>query len=183
VSIRTRRLKRDEEKLVSELGTSEHVTLKAVSGDPTDHYQVIYHVNGIMWDDSAGTASPTTDHVVDIYLPPGYPKQPPRCIMRTPIWHPNIGDYVCIGDFWSAGVTLADIVAHIGEMIQYMSYNLRSPVNKSAAQWEQRNQSAFPIGNKNIRPPDSEEEQSTAVQIERPGDDVEITLGPIRDRE
>ena len=185
--IRTRRLKRDFEKIVAELSASRFVTIKPLAGDPPNHYQVTYRLSGLMWDEKSGAARPIDEHIVDIFLPIGYPKQAPRCTMRTPIWHPNIGDYVCIGDFWSAGVALADIIAHIGDMIQYRSYNLKSPVNKDAAAWAGRNERSFPVGTRTIVPPEQDFEEAP-VAIELPAarkdrDDLDISLGPIRDRQ
>lgn len=180
--IRTRRLKRDYEKIAAELAQSEVVTVRVVSGDPPSHYQATYRLSGLMWDESTGDTAPITEHIVDIHLPLGYPKQAPRCIMRTPIWHPNIGDYVCIGDYWSAGVTLVDIIAHIGDMIQYKSYNLRSPVNKGAALWAQRNTRSFPVGTRQIVPPQGHSGNDAVVELLSPSDGLDIDLGPIRER-
>lgn len=181
MKIRMRRLKRDYEKVLAELGNSEFVTVKILAGDPPNHYQVTYNVNGLMWNETTGTTDPISEHTVDIHLPLDYPKQAPRCVMRTPIWHPNIGDYVCIGDYWSAGVTLVDIIAHIGDMIQYKSYNLRSPVNKSAALWAQRNMKSFPVGNRTILLVEDECNSTTAIGIASDSDTPEIYLGPIRE--
>lgn len=181
--IRTRRLKRDYEKIVAELAGSEFVEVRVVSGNPPSQYQVTYHLNGVVWDDSTGGTRPFVEHIVDIHLPIGYPKQPPRCVMRTPVWHPNIGDYVCIGDFWSAGVTLVDIIAHIGDMIQYRTYNLHSPVNKAAAQWAQRNAKSFPIGTRQIVPPESDEETPVVVDLPALDQGLDIELGPARERQ
>ena len=180
--IRTRRLKRDYEKVVAELARSEFVEVRVVGGNPPSQYQVTYRVNGVVWDDSRSETIPVGEHIVDIHLPIGYPKQPPRCVMRSPAWHPNIGDYVCIGDFWSAGVTLVDIIAHIGDMIQYRTYNLHSPVNKAAAQWAQRNAKSFPIGTRQILPPETDEIAPVVVELPAPGDGLEIKLGPARER-
>jgi len=102
--------------------------------------------------------------------------------MHTPIWHPNIGDYVCIGDFWSAGVTLVNIIAHIGDMIQYRSYNLKSPVSKEAAQWAQRNLRSFPLGTKDIIPPDRGARPVIIAPETTTPSDFEISLGPIKSR-
>lgn len=182
MNIRARRLARDYEKAIAELGASKFVRVEVVAGDPPNHYRVSYSLNGLVWDESQAAARPIGEHVVDIYLPLGYPKQSPRCTMRTPVWHPNIGDYVCIGDYWSAGVTLVDIIAHIGNMIQYRSYNLRSPVNKAAAQWAQRNTKSFPVGTRDIIPPASAEVIATPAPLPTPPQDVEISLGPVRER-
>ena len=184
MSIRTRRLQRDYEKVLSELAGSEFVCVRPVSGDPPSHYLVTYRLQGLAWDEATGDVTPIDEHQVDIHLPLGYPKQAPRCVMRTPIWHPNIGDYVCIGDYWSAGVTLVDIIAHIGDMIQYRSYNLRSPVNKGAAVWAQNKTSSFPVGTRSVLPPENAGETPPIIEIDiTPGtSDLDIALGPVRDR-
>lgn len=182
MTIRTRRLTRDYEKILTELTGSEFVNIKATGGDPPNSYQVTYHLNGLMWDQTAGDTKPISEHIVDIYLPIGYPKRQPNCTMRTPIWHPNIGDYICIGDYWSAGVTLVDIIAHIGDMIQYKTYNLHSPVNKTAAAWAQGRVHSFPIGTRDILPPENgngSKPDSPTLQI---SSDMEIELGPVRER-
>lgn len=181
MSIRIRRLTRDYEKVLAELAGSEFVSVEAVAGNPPSSYRVTYKIRGLAWDESAGDAKPADEHVVDIYLPLGYPKKQPNCTMRTPIWHPNIGDYVCIGDYWSAGVTLVDIIAHIGDMIQYKSYNLRSPVNKAAAAWAATRTRSFPIGDRHILPADNGD--SVAIEpLPRYNDGMEISLGPARER-
>jgi len=183
MSIRLRRLSRDYEKVVADLSGNEFVDVKAVAGEPPNSYRITYFVNGLEWDDTRGDTKPRTEHVVDIYLPLGYPKKHPNCTMRTPIWHPNIGDYICIGDFWSAGVALVDIIAHIGDMIQYKNYNLKSPVNKAAAIWAQTRTASFPVGTREILLPDDNENGDKAiVAVKRAFDEIEIDLGPIRER-
>jgi hypothetical protein len=182
MNIRIRRLSRDYEKVVMELAASDFVKVEAVSGNPPSSYRVTYQLDGLMWDDASGDAAPIAEHVVEIYLPIGYPKKQPNCTMRTPVWHPNIGDYVCIGDYWSAGVTLVDIIAHIGDMIQYKSYNLHSPVNKAAAAWAANRVKSFPVGNRTILPADNGDSAPQSVSIPRYLDDVDIDLGPARER-
>lgn len=186
MNIRMRRLARDYEKVLVELAGSEYVKVEAVSGNPPNSYRVTYHVGGLMWDDAVSDTRPIHEHVVDIYLPNGYPKKQPSCTMRTPIWHPNIGDYVCIGDYWSAGVTLVDIIAHIGDMLQYKTYNLRSPVNKAAASWAATRIKSFPVANTNVLPADVGMDLATArsavVEPTRMPDNLGIVLGPARER-
>jgi hypothetical protein len=66
--------------------------------------------------------------------------------MLTPVFHPNIAPHaVCIGDHWSAGEPLASIVARIGEMIAYQSYNTKSPLNGEAAHWVKDNFHRLPL--------------------------------------
>jgi len=185
MNIRMRRLSRDYEKVCVELAGSEFVKVEAVSGNPPSSYRVTYKVSGLMWDDTVADARPIHEHIVDIYLPFGYPKKQPNCTMRTPTWHPNIGDYVCIGDYWSAGVTLVDIIAHIGDMLQYKTYNLHSPVNKAAAAWATGRTKSFPVGNRSVLSADHGVEigiVKDVVELMRFKDDLDISLGPARER-
>lgn len=183
MNIRNRRLQNDYEKVLSDFAGNEHISVHVIEGDPPSHYQVMYHVNGIKWDEAICSAIPITEHVVDIFLRLGYPKMQPKCTMLTPIWHPNIGDYVCIGDFWSAGVTLADIIVHIGNMIQYKSYNLGSPVNKTAAVWAQANAKLFPLDDYAVIVENTSElTKSDEPEIVQQKNDVEISLGTVRSR-
>lgn len=183
MNIRMRRLARDYEKVLSELKGSEYVEVEATSGTPPNSYRVTYHVKGLIWDELLGDAKTVDQHVVDIYLPFGYPKKQPNATMRTSVWHPNIGDYVCIGDYWSAGVTLVDIIAHIGDMLQYRSYNLHSPVNKAAAAWATTRVKSFPIGDVSVLPAYEVPESSVGGEIVEFGmDELEIQVGPARER-
>lgn len=181
MNIRNRRLQRDYEKVLAELSGSEYASVRVVAGDPPNHYQVTYRVSGLMWNDAQANTIPISEHIVDIYMPLGYPKQAPRCTMKTPIWHPNIGDYVCIGDYWSAGVTLVNIIAHIGDMIQYKNYNLKSPVNKAAALWAQRNLKSFPVGTREILPTE-DAKPIVSLDCTPINDGIDISLGRVRER-
>jgi hypothetical protein len=71
---------------------------------------------------------------------------PPQCRMLSPIFHPNIAPHaICVGDHWSAGEPLWSIVARIGEMIAYQSYNTKSPLNGEAARWVDENGHRLPL--------------------------------------
>lgn len=181
MNVRTRRLAQEYQKLLADLSRSEFVRIEVVSGDPPCSYRVTYDLVGLAWDESSDDAVRVFEHVVDIYLPLGYPRKQPNCTMRTPIWHPNIGDYVCIGDYWSPGVTLVDIIVHIGDMIQYKSYNLRSPVNRAAAEWAAAHVGSFPVGDRAILPADVGEPADCLPRAEHHLD-ISIELGPVRER-
>ena len=80
MNIRTRRLRRDFEKIRDELAGSEFVSVKVVAGDPPERYRVTYRLSGLMRTQD-GVIRPIHEHVADIYLPSGYPKQAPACTM------------------------------------------------------------------------------------------------------
>jgi len=76
--------------------------------------------------------------------------------MLTPIFHPNFDPTViCVGDHWTAGEKLADLVIRIGEMIAYQAYNIKSPLDGEAAMWADLNQSSFPVDKRSLVPPDA----------------------------
>ena len=107
-----------------------------------------------MWDETRQCPVESKHHEIEIFLPPEYPRDKPKCVALTPIFHPNFGDFICIGDFWVAGMNLSDIILQIGNMIQYRLYNIRSPLNAVAARWTKENENLFPIGNEELIKPD-----------------------------
>jgi predicted Zn finger-like uncharacterized protein len=87
-------------------------------------------------------------HIVEIHLPRNYPRTPPQCRMLSPVFHPNIAPHaICVGDHWSPGESLQSIVARIGEMLAYQSYNVKSPLNGEAARWVAQNEDRLPLDN------------------------------------
>jgi ubiquitin-protein ligase len=75
--------------------------------------------------------------------------------MLTPIFHPNIEPAViCIGDHWTAGERLCDLVVRIGEMITYQSYNIKSPLDGEAAMWADLNNALLPVDKTDLMPPE-----------------------------
>ena len=66
--------------------------------------------------------------------------------MLTPIFHPNIDPQkICIGDHWSAGQSLMQLIVRIAEMLCYQSYNLKSPLNAQAAAWAEQHLESLPF--------------------------------------
>ena len=59
---------------------------------------------------------------------------------------------ICVGDHWTAGERLADLVVRIGEMLSYQLYNVRSPLDGEAAMWADLNRDKLPTDNRNFRP-------------------------------
>lgn len=176
MSARLRRLQADYQRVLSEFGGNKFVKVNPIAGNPPERYIITYKVPGLKWSDKSGRPVLTNHHQAEIYLHVGYPREKPKCTMLTPIWHPNIGDYICIADHWAAGETLADIILHIGDMIQYRIYNTASPVNNAAARWAGENWRRFPIGRADLLEP--EPEISLLLPAEEPEDDIRITFDP-----
>ena len=143
-TVRLRRLQADFEKLSDYARRHPRLRLIGVEGQPPELYQLEYQVVGLRQIDDQ--LQVVKNHIVEIRLPRDYPRTPPQCRMLTPIFHPNIAPHaICIGDHWSAGEPLWSMVARIGEMIAYQSYNTKSPLNGEAARWVEQNLNRLPL--------------------------------------
>jgi ubiquitin-protein ligase len=142
---RLRRLNADYEKVTAVFATHPFIRLIKTEGSPPDKYTFAFQVEGLL---PVGHDSfqPGSVHQAEIFLPIDYPRRPPFCRMITPVFHPNIDPQkICIGDHWSAGQSLAQLIVRIGEMICYQSYNLKSPLNATAAAWAEQNLGRLPL--------------------------------------
>lgn len=143
-SVRLRRLQADYEKLRDYVRRHPRLRLVQAEGDPPERYQLEYQVRSLRQVDDQ--LKIVKSHLVEIILPRHYPRTPPQCRMLTPVFHPNIAPHaICVGDHWSAGEPLWSIVARIGEMLAYQSYNTKSPLNGEAARWVEDHQDQLPL--------------------------------------
>lgn len=154
LSPRQRRLFADHKMMYEHFSTFPYIRLVEAIGDPPEKYIVEYLVRGIERLDGDSIIYRNT-HRVEIVLPGTYPRTPPTCRMLTPIFHPNIEPAViCIGDHWTAGERLCDLVVRIGEIITYQSYNIKSPLDGEAAMWADLHQDMLPIDKCDLMPPE-----------------------------
>lgn len=183
MSARLRRLAADYEKILTEAAGHKYIKVEPLSPHPPERYLVTYFVKGLKWDKTLNRPVEVNRHQVEIYLTESYPREKPLCEIKTEIFHPNFRNrgMVCIGDHWAAGETLWDVIVQIGEMIQYRSYNPKSPLDARAAKWCKANENLFPIGKVDLYQPDPEVEISPEAAVGRDNDDLEITLFPSRD--
>lgn len=148
---RARRLYNDYERLQSLVAQSAMIRILRTENNPPEKYQLALTCRGVQ--DVQGDQPVYSEyHVVDIYLPAGYPTQPPQVVMRTTVYHPNIAPSgpVCIGK-WFAAKWLDELVYQLVEMIQYKNMNPDDPLNTYAAQWARRNAGSFPVDRRQIR--------------------------------
>jgi ubiquitin-protein ligase len=145
MSPRLRRLQADYSSVWHAFNGNPVITLAGAEGDPPERYYIDFHLAGLVPQGEEGFV-PGTDHRAEIYLPMDYPRRPPICRMLTPVYHPNIDPQkICIGDHWSAGQTLPQLISRIAEMICYQSYNVKSPLNARAAAWAAQNLAMLPL--------------------------------------
>lgn len=151
---RERRIVADWEALRTEFSGHEFVSIEPQGPAPFEEYLITYKVPGLY----RGRRRPkvSNEHRIRVHLPLDYPREAPYCTPETPVFHPNIAEHVCIGDFWAAGEQLTDIVAKISDMIQYRLYNPDSPLDEDAADYARENSEHFPIGNIEVYQPEVE---------------------------
>jgi ubiquitin-protein ligase len=145
MQVRLKRLNADYELAQRAFANNPYIHLVKTEGTPPEKYTFALNVEGLV---PAGDDSFThgSVHQVEIFLPMAYPRRPPFCRMTTPVFHPNIDPQkICIGDHWSAGQSLVQMVLRIAEMICFQSYNLKSPLNAKAAAWAEKNISSLPL--------------------------------------
>lgn len=142
---RLRRLHSDHEKVLAAFTRHPFIRLMRADGSPPDRYAFALQLEGLVPEGESGF-HPGSLHQAEIFLPLDYPRRPPFCRMLTPVFHPNIDPQkICIGDHWSAGQSLPQLVVRIAEMICYQSYNLKSPLNAAAAAWAEQNLARLPL--------------------------------------
>jgi ubiquitin-protein ligase len=143
-TLRLRRLAADYDKLREFIDRHPRLKLLQAAGEPPEIYQIEYKIRSVRQADDE--LKFVGQHTVEIVLPRDYPRMPPQCRMLTPVFHPNIAPHaICVGDHWSAGEPIGSIVARIGEMLAYQSYNTKSPLNGEAARWVEQNLEQLPL--------------------------------------
>lgn len=145
MQVRLRRLSGDRDRLRAFAERCEFIKILSMEGDPPEKYVIEYWVRGLTMSKD-GEPEIATTHRAEVILPLDYPRRPPFCRMLTPVFHPNISPQkICIGDHWSAGQSLLQLIVHISEMISFQSYNLKSPLNAEAAEWTRKNTTSLPL--------------------------------------
>jgi len=144
MSARIRRLHAEYERLKVIFDGHPHISIAETSGRPPDKYVVEYRLKGLV--EANGEVQESDVHRAEISLGPNYPREMPRCVMLTPIFHPNIDHLaICTEDIGAAGQTLDRTIIFIGEMISFQAYNLQSPRNGDAARWTTENAERLPL--------------------------------------
>ena len=148
VPLRTRRLTAEAEQMRLAFGGGDGpIRLLSAEGNPPERYRIAYRLRGLDRPGRSGDEPPTRhDHTIEIECTAEYPRISPRCRILTPIFHPNFDlATICVGDHWTAGERLVDLVVRIGEMIAYQAYNVKSPLNGEAAMWADMNRDRLPV--------------------------------------
>jgi len=143
-NVRLRRLKADHEAMRRLAHLHPKIAIEGVFGNPPERYRLVLKVKSLR---EHGEAIETVDeHRLEITMPRGYPRDAPLFRMLTPVFHPNIAPHaVCIGDDWTAGEPLDQLIQRVGEILAFQSYNTKSPLNGRAAQWVDEHRDQLPV--------------------------------------
>jgi ubiquitin-protein ligase len=155
--MRTRRLLSDAEQMNDAFRRSNVLRIIQTEGDPPEVYRIEYRVRSLEPSKDPEIPAQRNVHLAEIQLTADYPRLAPKCKMLTPIFHPNIDPtHICVGDHWTAGERLVDLVVRIGEMLAYQAYNIKSPLDAQAAMWADLNVHRLPTDPRTIRPAELE---------------------------
>ena len=151
--MRTRRLIADAQAMSEAFRASPVIRILHTEGEPPEVYRVEFRVRGLEPTTNPEHPLPRAVHLVEIQLTADYPRAAPKCKMLTPVFHPNIDpSHICVGDHWTAGERLVDLVVRIGEMLAFQAYNIKSPLDAHAAMWADLNPDKLPTDPRRIRP-------------------------------
>lgn len=145
---RLRRLQADYDLIRESLSGHPQITVQPAGAElPPESYVIEYRIRGLELNDSQPEFREV--HQVQLNLPLQYPAERPHAVPLTPVFHPNIRSYYCIADYWAAGTTLVDVIAKMGDMLQWKIYNANSPLDVTAARWAKDNEESgiFPVDN------------------------------------
>jgi ubiquitin-protein ligase len=155
MGVRETRLTNDLQQ-VSELIANSGGSLKLISktGNPPYEYVIEYRCKGIETVNGNNPVYRNT-HQVKIILGTNYPREKPDAKFLTPIFHPNVfsNQNVCLGNYWTPGETVTELILRIGKIIQYSKdvLNLKSPANGTAKTWASNNMSRFPVDTQTLK--------------------------------
>ncbi|HZK81664.1 MAG TPA: hypothetical protein VFC46_11365, partial [Humisphaera sp.] len=114
-------------------------------GDPPYEYQIDFRVRTLMLNE-AEELQYVDEVSMHMWLPPGFPNQPPVVRPMAAVFHPNIAwEGVYLTKPWQSSDTLVDFIARIGELLAYRSYDPESVVNAVAMDWLAENHGMLPL--------------------------------------
>ena len=144
-SPRHRRLASDQQQLFTAFSAHPYIRVEPLGPAPAEKYRIIFTVPGLHIT-PANDLVTVNQHIVELNLVSGYPREKPYCTSLSPIFHPNFANHICVADYWSPGQALVDVVIQIGDMLQYKTYNTQTPLSAVAARWAAENVNRLPVG-------------------------------------
>ncbi|MDB5289754.1 MAG: hypothetical protein JWL69_995 [Phycisphaerales bacterium] len=121
------------------------VGITPLRGDPPYEYQVDYRVRSLLLNE-AGELQAVDTVAMHVWLPPGFPNQPPVVRPMAGVFHPNVAwEGVYLTSPWQPTSTLIEFIAKVGEVLAFRTYDPDSVVNATAMDWLSENAGALPL--------------------------------------
>ena len=111
------------------------VEVVPLSGEPPSEYQVNYKVTTLAIDE-AGQLAYVDGCSVHLWLPPHFPHNAPIVRPLATLFHPNVAlEWVHLNPAWRPESTLVDVVAQVGFLLAFQSYDPAAVANPVAMNW------------------------------------------------
>jgi ubiquitin-protein ligase len=111
------------------------VQVVPLGGEPPSEYQVNYQVTTLAIDD-AGQLAYVNGCSVHVWLPPQFPHNAPVVRPLANLFHPNVAlEWVHLNPPWQPDSSLVDVVAQVGFLLAYQSYDPAAVANPVAMNW------------------------------------------------
>ncbi len=132
-------------KLKDDFRSHPVISVKPTKGDPPDHYEITYNINGLS-KNKDGEVTESTKHTIELAIHFGFPHFPPNCKPTSDIFHPDFDPgAICLGDFWHQESSLTGLITHVGMMLNGEIYSTTSAFNEEAASWYIDNSNKLPL--------------------------------------
>lgn len=121
------------------------VSISPISGDPPDVYRIEYRLRTLTFD-QAGQLVYSDRCELEMRIGQFFPSEPPALRPLGLIFHPNISpDAVSIGSLWNTQTKVSDLVAQVGALLVFKTYDPFAIANPAAAQWAAANGAMLPL--------------------------------------
>ncbi|HZL37141.1 MAG TPA: hypothetical protein VFC78_17610 [Tepidisphaeraceae bacterium] len=121
------------------------IGIAPLRGDPPHEYRLDFRVRTLVINE-AGELQYVDSVSMHVWLPPGFPNQPPVVRPMVGVFHPNVvWEGVYITNPWQSTDTLVEFAARIGELLAFRNYDPQSVVNAAAMDWLEQNSGALPL--------------------------------------
>lgn len=121
------------------------IAVTPIQGNPPDRYEIAYNINGLS-KTGKGDIVELAAHSIELTIPFGFPHFPPSCKPKSDTYHPDFDPAaICLGDFWSQDSQLAELIIHIGQMINGEIYSSTNAFNEEASAWYNSHPDIFPL--------------------------------------
>ena len=153
----------NHKKVLETIRKYKNIFLINTAGDPPDEYDIEYKVRGYSLT-TDGRVIVSKHHRIKIKIPFGYPHFPPTIKPLSPIFHPEVDDYVVpIANYWEEKKSLPDLVIHIGNMLCGATYNKESAFNQKAVEYYQKHKNELPLDS--LKPVEKVKRERAPIQF------------------